>query len=46
MSLNWITPNVQKGVAIAFVISWYLAQGRFPLFWKAVTGQVKVSANA
>ena len=44
--MSWITPNVQKGVALAFVLSWYLAQGRLPLFWQALTGQVKVTPGA
>jgi hypothetical protein len=42
--MGFLTPNVQKGIALAFIISWYLAQGRFVLFWQALTGQVSINA--
>lgn len=44
--MRWITPNVQKTVALAFIISWYLAQGRFALVYQALSGKVQVSPDA
>ncbi len=44
--MAWITPNIQKGVALAFIISWYLAQGRFSLAFQALAGKLVVSPNA
>jgi hypothetical protein len=41
--MGWITPNVQKVAAIVFVFSWFLAQGRFGLFWNAMAGKVVVN---
>jgi hypothetical protein len=44
--LDWLTPNVQKGIALAFVFSWYLGQGRFKWFWKALSGQVTLGTSS
>lgn len=42
---NWLTPNIQKGIALSFLFSWFLAQGRFALFWQALSGQVTLSSG-
>jgi hypothetical protein len=42
---NWLTPNVQKGIALTFIFSWFLAQERFKWFWLALSNQVTLGTS-